>query len=313
MSNKTLRIATRKSPLALWQAQHVQQQLGNIYPEWSTQLVAIETTGDRITDKPLAQVGGKGLFVKSLQQALLAGRADIAVHSLKDMPAIEHPDLHLAAFLERADARDAWVSNEYASLDALPAGATIGTGSPRRQCQIMAYRPDLNCVTLRGNVQTRLQKVQQTPLAGTLLAAAGLQRLQLEKYIRSYLPIEQHIPAIGQAIIAVECLAKNKDLIDSIAKLNHLPTAYCANAERAFNQYLQGSCFTPLAAHAYIKGGDLHLRTMLGNSSGHMWQTYQQSKTSQAEQCGIDSAKQILEQGGAAARAILDNKPYEQT
>jgi hydroxymethylbilane synthase len=304
----TLRIATRESPLALWQAHHVQAQLQQHHPNLSIELIPRTTPGDQKTDCALGDVGGKTLFVKNIQRTVLEGHADIAVHALKDMAVDPHPDLTVVAFLKRGDARDAWVSPKHASLAELPQGACIGTGSPRRQCQIHACRPDLRCMLLRGNVQSRLQKIEDpdTPMAGSILAAAGLQRLGLEDHIRSYLPIETHIPAIGQGIIAVECLRENIELHALLQCLNHAPTALCATAERAMNQALQGSCFTPLAAHATLHGERIHLHAMLGHSDGHAWYARTESSVATPEVCGFEAADALLKQGGDAARALLD-------
>ena len=248
---KKINIATRESPLALWQAEHVASLLRQQHSV-EVQLVGMTTQGDQILDSPLAKIGGKGLFVKELEKSLLQGDTDIAVHSMKDVP-VDFPEgLGLAVILQREDPRDAFVSNQYASLADLPIGAKVGTSSLRRQCQIRAARPDLVILDLRGNVQTRLSKLDAGQYDGIILAAAGLKRLQLEARIRFLLAPEQSLPAIGQGAIGIECRSNDSAVIALLAPLNHIDTYDCVMAERAMNERLHGGCQVPIAGFAQL-------------------------------------------------------------
>ena len=238
MTNRTIKIATRKSPLAIWQAEYVRDALLALYPDLQVELVRMSTQGDKILDVPLAKVGGKGLFVKELEQGMLAGDADIAVHSMKDVP-VEFPEgLHLPVVCPREDPRDAFVSNNYDSLDALPMGATVGTSSLRRECQLRTSRPDLVVLPLRGNVNTRLAKLDTGDYDAIILAAAGLKRLGFEHRIRSALTAEQSLPAIGQGAVGIETRIDDDEVNALIAPLRCPETWTVVSAERALNQRL---------------------------------------------------------------------------
>ncbi len=264
----SLRIATRKSPLALWQAEHVAARLKAIHPGLGVVLIGMSTQGDKILDTPLAKIGGKGLFVKELEQRMLEGAADIAVHSMKDVPVDLPAGLHLAAILEREDPRDAFVSNGFAEFADLPEGARVGTSSLRRQCQLAARRPDLRFESLRGNVNTRLRRLDEGQFDAIILAAAGLQRLELGERVRRYLPPEISLPAIGQGAIGIECRADDARVNPLVAPLHHPDTADCVVAERALNQRLAGGCQVPLAGYGVLEGAEIHLRALVGTLDG---------------------------------------------
>jgi hydroxymethylbilane synthase len=265
---KKLVIATRESRLAMWQAQHVQERLQALYPACEIVLLGMTTRGDQILDRTLSQVGGKGLFVKELENALLDGRADLAVHSLKDMPMQLTDGLKLVAVLERADPRDAFVSNNYASLAELPEGAIVGTSSLRRQAALLAAYPHLEIQPLRGNVNTRLNKLDQGQYAAIILAAAGLRRLGLEERIRCYLEPEQSLPAAGQGAMTIEIADDRPEVAAWLAPLNHEHTALAVNAERAVSKAFGGSCQVPLAAYATISNDVMHLRAFVAAPDG---------------------------------------------
>ncbi|OFZ69872.1 MAG: hydroxymethylbilane synthase, partial [Betaproteobacteria bacterium RBG_16_58_11] len=248
-------IASRESLLALWQARHIQSKTRALYPELAVSILGMTTTGDQILDTPLAKIGGKGLFVKELEVAMADGRADIAVHSMKDVPMNLPEGFTLAAIGEREDPRDALVSNDYKQLADLPAGAVVGTSSLRRQALLKAHYPHLVIAPLRGNVQTRLRKLDEGQYAAIVLAAAGLKRLELSARIASTLAPSDSLPAVGQGAIGIECLAKRADLIELMAPLNHPDTAACVTAERAMSRRLAGSCQTPLGGYAQILNG----------------------------------------------------------
>ena len=263
-----LRIATRKSPLALWQAEYVKARLLALHPGLTIELVTMTTQGDKILDSPLAKIGGKGLFVKELEQGMLEGRADIAVHSMKDVP-VEFPEgLHLAVICEREDPRDAFVSNRFATFEALPQGARVGTSSLRRQCQILHRRPDLQITTLRGNVNTRLRRLDEGEYDAIILAAAGLIRLGFQERIRETLDPLVSLPAIGQGAVGIECRVNDPRVNALIAPLNHADTALRVRAERAMNLRLQGGCQVPIGGYAVIEHGVLLLRGLVGRPDG---------------------------------------------
>ena len=264
-----LRIATRESRLALWQARWVQSRLRERYPEADLDLVGLTTQGDRILDRPLAEIGGKGLFIKELEAALLDGRAELAVHSLKDVP-MEMPEGFLiGAVLAREDPRDAFVSNEHADIDALPEGAIVGTSSLRRALQVSERRPDLQIRSLRGNVDTRLAKLDAGDYAAIILAAAGLKRLGLARRIRAVLPPSVLLPAPGQGAVAVELRSDQPAILDAIRVLEHQPTLLAVSAERALARRLGGSCRSPLAAYAALDpAGQLRLDALIADASG---------------------------------------------
>ncbi len=303
MLNKIFRIATRQSPLALWQAQYVQQRLMAAHPGLRVELVPMVTKGDIILDTPLAKVGGKGLFVKELEQAMLENRADLAVHSMKDVPVAFPEGLGLVTICERDDPRDAFVSNRYASLDELPQGAIVGTSSLRRQCQISARRPDLIIRSLRGNVGTRLSKLDAGEYDAIILAAAGLKRLGLDSRIRQALPAEYSLPAVGQGAVGIECRLDDAELITLLSALNHSDTAVCVRAERAMNTRLEGGCQVPIGSFAVLEGDELWLRGLVGSPDGHqMVVGERRGPRDQAEQMGISLADELLNGG---AREIL--------
>ena len=307
---KPLRIATRKSPLAMWQAEHVAGRLRAAHPDRSVELVGMTTQGDRVLDSPLAKIGGKGLFVKELENALLEDRADIAVHSVKDVP-MELPDgLALPVILDREDPLDAFVSNHYGHVDELPEGARVGSSSLRRQCQLRARRPDLEVHDLRGNVNTRLGKLDAGEYDAILLAAAGLKRLGFDARIRNCLEPEVSLPAVGQGAIAIECRDGDDEVAGRIASLNDPDTSDRVRAERAFNRRLEGGCQVPLAAHAILEAdGGLWLRGLVGAVDGsQLLQREVRGPRAEAEALGIRLADELLELGaGELLRAAMND------
>ncbi len=268
MHPDTLRIATRQSPLALWQAEHVAKRLRQTLPGLRVELIGMITRGDKILDSPLAKVGGKGLFVKELEQGLLESRADLAVHSMKDVPVDFPAGLGLPVILAREDPRDAFVSRRYSCPDALPAGARVGTSSLRRQCQLAARYPGWEIRSLRGNVGSRLAKLDAGEFDAIILAAAGLKRLGLEERITLALEPESSLPAIGQGAIGVECRLDDVRTRELIAALDDPATHVRVAAERAFNAHLQGGCQVPIAGHAVLAGEQLWLRGLVGEPDG---------------------------------------------
>ena len=294
-----LRIATRKSPLALWQSEHVAARLRQAHPGLSVELVPMSTRGDEVLDRSLAAIGGKGLFLKALELAMLRGEADCAVHSLKDVPMELDAPFALPAILERADPADAFVSNRHATLDALPHGAVVGTSSLRRQAQLRALRPDLQARDLRGNVNTRLAKLDAGDYDAIILACAGLERLELGTRIRDRLRAPQWLPAPAQAAVAVECRADAADVIALLAVLDHAGTRACVEAERAMNRALDGSCHVPVAGLAQWRGEDLWLQGLVGGvADGRAVRAQAQSPGNDPESLGRDVARQLLD-GGA--------------
>ena len=261
-------IASRESRLAMWQAEHVRDRLLALYPNSQVEILGMTTRGDQILDRTLSKVGGKGLFVKELEVAMEEGRADLAVHSLKDVPMELPPGFELTAVLEREDARDAFVSNRYSGLDALPDGAVIGTSSLRRQALVAARYPHLVVRPLRGNLDTRLAKLDRGDYAAIILAAAGLKRLGAPQRIRALLEPEQSLPAPGQGAMAIEILSRRDDLRALLAPLNHRSTALAAMAERSVSRHFGGSCQIPLAAYATVDGGAMRLRAMVATPDG---------------------------------------------
>ena len=304
MSTDLLRIATRKSPLALWQAEHVRQRLQAFHPELTIELVTMSTQGDRVLDSPLAKIGGKGLFVKELENGMLEGRADIAVHSMKDVPA-ELPDgLDIGAILAREDPRDAFVSNTYASVEVLPHGARVGTSSLRRQCQLRTIRPDLVILDLRGNVNTRLSKLDNGDYDAIVLAAAGLKRLGMEERIARALSPEEMLPAIAQGVIGIECRSNDARVIALIKTLNDPYTALRTTAERAMNARLAGGCQAPVAGYSELDGDLLHLRGLVGRADGSdMVHGDISGPPADAASLGEQLAEDLLARG---AKSILD-------
>lgn len=263
---KTLTIATRQSPLALWQANFVKDELHKLYPQLDIRLLELVTKGDKILDTPLAKIGGKGLFVKELETALLGGEADIAVHSLKDVPMVLPEGLIIGAYLDRHSPFDAFVSNHFNSLDDLPQGAKVGTSSLRRECQLRAYRPDLTIISLRGNVGTRLSKLDKGEYDAIILAQSGLERLGLHERIRHSLSAKICLPAVGQGTLAIEC--RDDEIKELIKPLNHDTSALRAISERAMNYALEGGCQVPIAGYATLEGSLLHLEGRVGSPDG---------------------------------------------
>jgi hydroxymethylbilane synthase len=265
---RRLTIATRESALALWQAEHVSARLAALYPASEVALLGVTTQGDRVLDRPLADIGGKGLFIKELEAAMADGRADLAVHSLKDVPMDMPEGFTLAAISEREDPRDAFVSNRYLDLAGLPGGARIGTSSLRREAQLRERDPLLSILPLRGNVNTRLRKLDEGQYDAIILAAAGLKRLGFAGRIASLLDPEDSLPAVGQGALALECRADRPDVIAALLPLADRDTTLATTAERAFSRALSGSCHTPLAAHAIFRHGELWLRGLLASRDG---------------------------------------------
>lgn len=298
MTQNVIRIATRKSPLALWQAEHVAALIEQNFPEIKTELVKMTTRGDKILDAPLAKIGGKGLFVKELEQGMLDGAADIAVHSMKDVP-VEFPKgLHLSAILSREDPRDAFVSNRYSSIVSMPDKVRIGTSSLRRQCQIMEKFPEAEILPLRGNVNTRLAKLDAAEFDAIILAAAGLKRLGLTDRITEALSTTDSLPAIGQGAIGIECRSDDSFLNGLLRSLHDQHTSLCVTAERAMNARLQGGCQVPIAGFAQLKGEQLTLQGLVGKPDGSvLYRTKKTGKASDAEQLGKDAAEDLLSQG----------------
>lgn len=301
-------IASRESALAMWQARHIQSRLQALYPAAEVEIVGVTTEGDRRLDASLAKIGGKGLFVKELEDALAAGRADVAVHSVKDVPMNLPPDFTLAAIGEREDPRDAFVSNRYADVPALPAGARVGTSSLRRECQLRARHPALRVEPLRGNVTTRLKKLDAGDYDAVILAAAGLKRLQLEQRITRLLTPSESLPAPGQGALGLECLSRRTDVIKWLAALNHPATARCVAAERAFSRALSGSCNVPLGAYAEVEGRSIRLRAFVGAPDGARLVSGElKGPAGDPESLGITLAEGLKVQGAADILAQLQN------
>ena len=301
-----VRIATRRSRLALWQAEHVKARLEKIQPRLAVELVPLSTRGDELLDVSLAKVGGKGLFVKELEAALAEDRADIAVHSMKDVPAELPPGFVLGAILEREDPRDALVSSNYASLGELPAGAVLGTSSLRRQAQIAARYPSLDIQPLRGNVDTRIAKLDRGEYAAIVLAAAGLRRLGLEARIRCCLSVEESLPAAGQAALGIECLEGRSDLRALLQPLIDVPASACVRAEREVNRALGGSCTIPLGAFAELAGGNLRMRAIVASPDGkRIARAELTGDPAQPEALGLRVAGLLRERGALEILAAL--------
>ena len=293
-----LTIASRESLLAMWQAQHIQQKLHNLYPELTVNILGMTTKGDQILDKTLSKIGGKGLFVKELEQALMDGRADLAVHSLKDVPMKLPQGFVLAAITERENPYDAFISNQYTSLAALPENAIVGTSSLRRQAQIKALYPYLTIKPLRGNVQTRLRKLDENEYDAIILAASGLIRLGLQDRIQGVLNSTESLPAAGQGALAIEVAAHRLDLLDLLAPLNHSQTHACVLAERAVSRVLGGSCQVPLAAFATESQGILTLDALVASTDGQtVIRATQCAQVNQADALGLSVAQHLIEKG----------------
>ena len=299
-----LRIATRKSALALWQAEYVKARLEHFHPHLTVSLVPMVSRGDQLLDSPLAKIGGKGLFVKELESAMLANEADLAVHSMKDVPMQFPEGLGLYVICEREDPRDAFVSNDFESIDALPEGSVVGTSSLRRQAQLMARRPDLKIRFLRGNVNTRLAKLDAGDYDAIILAAAGLRRLGFHDRIRSTLSTEICLPAGGQGAVGIECRTDDTELHELLAPLNDTDSALRVRAERALNSHLNGGCQVPIACYAERADGELWLRGMVGEPDGSRLLTAEaRGPENEPEKLGVAVAEDLLRQG---AQQILD-------
>lgn len=306
MSKKLIRIATRESLLALWQAEYVAHALTTLHPGLEVELVKMKSKGDKILDTPLAKVGGKGLFVKELEEGLLRGDADIAVHSMKDVPMdSEFPEgLHLAVICAREDPRDAFVSNTYRSLDELPQGACVGTSSLRRQAQLLARRPDLEIKFLRGNVQTRLRKLDDGEYDAIILAGAGLKRLELEARINELLDPTVSLPAVGQGAVGIECRLDDAEANALIAPLNDPDTSLRVRAERAMNNRLKGGCQVPIAGFAELGHGVLVLHGLVGRPDGtEVIRGTISGHPEQGEELGRVLADDLLSRGAEAVLA----------
>lgn len=307
-AKRTVRIATRKSALALWQAQFVKTKLLEAHSHIEVELVPMSTQGDKILDTPLAKIGGKGLFIKELEVAMLEGRADIAVHSMKDVPVAFPEGFGLHAICERENPFDAFVSNAYNDLDALPQGAVVGTSSLRRQCQLRKCRPDLQIKDLRGNVNTRLAKLDAGEYDAIILAAAGLIRLEMEDRIRNLLPESISLPAVGQGAVGIECRNDDAELIALLAPLNHAETNTRVTAERAMNARLEGGCQVPIGSFATLSDNTVTLKGMVGKADGSELLHATLTGTSEdAHDIGVQVAELLLAQGaGDILKALQD-------
>lgn len=299
-------IASRESALAMWQARHIQTRLQALYPQTQVEILGMTTTGDQILDSPLARIGGKGLFVKELEQALADGRADLAVHSMKDVPMHLPEGFAMAAIGEREDPRDAFVSNDYPNLAALPAGSVVGTSSLRRQSQLQARFPELRIESLRGNLQTRLRKLDEGQYAAIILAAAGLKRLGLEGRIADLIDTDDSIPAVGQGALGIEINATRTDLIAVLAPLNHAETAACVEAERGMSRALAGSCTVPLGAYAEKLGDEIHIKGFVASIDGsELLRESLTGGTQDPEALGQELAQRLRERGADRLLAAL--------
>jgi hydroxymethylbilane synthase len=303
---KKLVIASRESALAMWQARHIQSRLQALYPDTEVTILGMTTTGDQILDTPLAKVGGKGLFVKELETALADGSADLAVHSMKDVPMNLPQGFMLVATGEREDPRDAFVSNDFASLEDLPVNSIVGTSSLRRQSQLQARFPHLKIESLRGNLQTRLRKLDEGQYAAIILAAAGLIRLELGHRIRQFIAPEQSIPAVGQGALGIEISSSRPDLIAVLAPLNHADTQVCVEAERGMSRTLAGSCTVPLGAYATCEGDNIRITGFVASVDGQqMLVETATGNRQQAEALGQKLAAQLIAQGADKILAAL--------
>lgn len=298
MTKRHLVIATRESKLALWQAEWVRQQLLRLHPGLSVELLGMTTSGDRLQDVALRSIGGKGLFIKELEEALQDGRADIAVHSMKDVPMDLPPGFELPVICERDDPRDAFVSNKYKSIMEMPTSAVVGTASLRRQTQMLALRSDLNMQDIRGNVQTRLGKLDGGSFDGLIMASAGLKRMGLNSRISAYLSVEDCLPSAGQGAIGIECREGDEAVKTLINPLNHQSTAFAVIAERAVCRRLQGGCQVPIAAYAEVHHDDLHLRALVASGNGkRIIRSRLKGKCEHADSIGTRVAEELIQQG----------------
>lgn len=304
--NKKIVIATRESQLALWQAEHVKARLMALHPGLEVELLGMTTQGDQILDSPLSRIGGKGLFVKELEVAMEEGRADLAVHSIKDVPMDLPEGFELTAISQREDPRDAFVSNHYASLSALPDGAKVGTSSLRRHAQLRAHFPKLNIDTLRGNVNTRLRKLDEGQYDAIILAAAGLKRLGFQDRIRTEIPPEESLPAVGQGALGIEIRSGRPDLAALLAPLNDAETAACVRAEREMSRQLQGGCQAPIGGFAQMHDGQIHLRAFVADLEGiRFYRTETSGGMEDPEAVGRAAAQDLIRQGADALLAEI--------
>lgn len=299
MAKRTLRIATRNSALALWQAEFIKSELERMHDHITVELLGIKTQGDKILDVPLAKIGGKGLFVKELEEAMLDGRADLAVHSMKDVPMMFPEGLGLVAICEREDPTDAFVSNDFENVDALPRGAVVGTASLRRESQLRAYRPDLQIRTLRGNVNTRLAKLDAGNYDAIVLASSGLKRLGFDTRVRYSMPDTISLPAVGQGALGIECRLDDLELVEMLAPLNHTDSSDRVKAERALNRRLEGGCQVPIAAYALLEENDtLWLRGLVGAVDGtEIFRVDGRAPRAEGERLGRELAEELLALG----------------
>lgn len=299
MAKRTLRIATRNSALALWQAEFIKSELERMHDHITVELLGIKTQGDKILDVPLAKIGGKGLFVKELEEAMLDGRADLAVHSMKDVPMMFPDGLGLVAICEREDPTDAFVSNNFENVDALPRGAVVGTASLRRESQLRAYRPDLQIRTLRGNVNTRLAKLDAGNYDAIVLASSGLKRLGFDARVRYSMPDTISLPAVGQGALGIECRLDDHELVEMLAPLNHTDSSDRVKAERALNRRLEGGCQVPIAAYALLEENDtLWLRGLVGAVDGtEIFRVEGRAPRAEGERLGRELAEELLALG----------------
>ena len=306
---QSLRIVTRTSPLALWQAKHIQQRIKNQFPELDIEIIGLKTTGDKWLSTSLQKIGGKGLFVKELQEALLSGKADLAVHSLKDIPAQFPEGLHLAAICERENPFDAWISKEGSALNELPTGSKVGTSSLRRQVQLARIRPDLHYEPLRGNVDTRIKQCFDGKWDAIVLAVAGLKRLDLENTITSIFTPEEMLPAVGQGALALECRTNDEKTNAILSFLNHIPTRVCIEAERAMNAKLGGNCQVPVAGFAEIKNNRISLIGKVGDLKGTMLFAKRDGVLNDPRLLGEQVAQDLIVQGAdVLIQSVLSNE-----
>jgi len=313
MSSRQIRIATRKSALALWQAEYVKARLEAAHPDLLVTLVPMVSRGDKLLDSPLSKIGGKGLFVKELETALLENEADIAVHSMKDVPMDFPEGLGLFCICEREDPRDAFVSNTYTSLDELPRGSIVGTSSLRRQAQLLTRRPDLEIRFLRGNVNTRLAKLDAGEYDAIILAAAGLIRLGFEDRITSAISVDDSLPAGGQGAVGIECRSDDSEIHALLTPLHHQDTATRVTAERALNKHLNGGCQVPIACYAVLEGEQVWLRGLVGDPAGGLLLSAQaRAPRDDAEALGVRVAEDLLSQGAdAILKAVYGEAGHE--
>lgn len=300
---KEIIIGTRASKLAIRQAEEVKQHLLSSFPQYQAKpdlikILTFKTTGDKITDRSLVEIGGKGLFIKEIEEALLTNKVDIAVHSMKDMPAFFSEGLDIFAVLKRNDARDAFISSRYSSLNDLPQGAVIGTSSPRRTALLLNKRPDLKIVNFRGNVDTRLEKLKQNQVDATILAVAGLSRIELQNKITQILSNDEMLPAIGQGALALQARVGDDFIVNLLKKINHKESYICTQAERAFQQNINGSCNTPLAGYCHIHNNQLHLEVLLASLDGkEIYRARQTGNLDEAVKIGNLAGEEIKKQG----------------